>query len=663
MAQDQDKPAVTVTAVGLTDVGRVREHNEDSILVVDPASGRHLGNGEKLECTLETAMLMAVADGMGGAAAGEVASNMAVTRFSQTLRDADLDGASPDQIDALIDQALQQANTDIKQDGEENPERKGMGTTFTAVVFVAGKMFVAQVGDSRGYLLRKGTFVRLTRDQSLREQLIEEGTLTPEEAEQFGGGNIILQALGVEERVRPDTKSHDVLRGDLLLLCSDGLSGMITDDEMEAIVKEHEDDLETAVQKLIDAANANGGRDNISVVLGRFGGEGLRAPLEGVSAADIETAGGVFKPPPPPEVPNPMKKVGAALGVVLLLLVLGFFVFARTTATIKVAVTAAGDLDGSVPVRVILLDADGNAVQEQDAVSGRAEFRDVDPGDYQLRAEAPNYWEQDVALPVADPADISPEPINLRPKAGTLLVRSRTPFVSIAVVPVGSGHPDEIVDNDALIRQFKQELTTPLKFTIPPGDYEVIATRPGFAEQRIQGRLDPQGEATAEVELQEVKGKLTIVCAVAGVEVSLKDGRSHEALLDAPVVTTGEPITVDVRVGEHTAEGRLAGYRVPVVKVEVPVEGTGTVELVPAASEVATVLSHNVRGRVIVRRKADNEKVAGTVMNAAEGRFKTRVLTFPPGIYVVEIQIAGKSTFKEFEVAVGAADFEVELDK
>ena len=335
MSENDATPEVTVKVVGLTDVGRVREHNEDAFLVMHRQDAEPAGNGETVECELDSVMFLAVADGMGGAAAGEVASQMAVERFSKNLAESEIADATPDQIVALIDQTLQAANQDIQEHAQENPDRRGMGTTMTCAVIVPGQAFISQVGDSRGYLLRKGKLLRLTRDQSLIEQLIDEGTITEEEAEKMGGRNIILQALGVEESVRPDTKPFPILRGDTYLLCSDGLSGMIKDDEMERIVNEMGDDLHAGVEKLVQAANDNGGRDNITVVLARFEGEGLRAPMESVTEADVEQVGHKFVAPPPPDVPNPMKKVMGIVAVIITILAALFF-FVKTPTNLEV---------------------------------------------------------------------------------------------------------------------------------------------------------------------------------------------------------------------------------------------------------------------------------------------------------------------------------------
>src|SRR6185436_12313692 len=256
-------PTARAVVVGMTDVGRVREHNEDNFLVMNRADGRRGGNAERFETALDGALLLVVCDGMGGAAAGEVASKMAADRMAADLGKAEFDDSSPDQISSLMDRVVQRANVDIHESAKANPSQKGMGTTMTAAVVTPGRLFVSQVGDSRAYLLRKGMLNQLTKDQSLIGQLIEEGTLTEEEAEKLGGRNIVLQAVGVEENLRVDTKYWPLLRGDELLLCSDGLSGMVKDAQMKDILLASMDDPGKAAENLIAEANKNGGRDNV----------------------------------------------------------------------------------------------------------------------------------------------------------------------------------------------------------------------------------------------------------------------------------------------------------------------------------------------------------------------------------------------------------------
>src|SRR5204862_390413 len=158
-----------------------------------------------------------------------------------------------------------------------HPEVRGMGTTTTAVGVLADNFFPAQVGDSRAYLIRNGQAVQLTRDQSLMQRLVEAGELTEEEAARSERRNIILQALGPDARVKVDLTHQEVRKGDILVLCSDGLSGQVKKEEIAAVAT-RERDLQAACDRLIALANERGGPDNITVVLARFDGDGLRPP-------------------------------------------------------------------------------------------------------------------------------------------------------------------------------------------------------------------------------------------------------------------------------------------------------------------------------------------------------------------------------------------------
>src|SRR6266545_2040476 len=176
-----------------------------------------------------------------------------------------------------LKEAVEVANEHIHAYAATHPEVRGMGTTTTAVGVLADHCFLTQVGDSRAYLIRNGQAVQLTRDQSLMQRLVEAGELTEEEAARSERRNIILQALGPDARVKVDLTHQEVRRGDILVLCSDGLSGQVKKDEIADIVL-RERDLQSACDKLIALANERGGPDNITVVLARFDGEGLRPP-------------------------------------------------------------------------------------------------------------------------------------------------------------------------------------------------------------------------------------------------------------------------------------------------------------------------------------------------------------------------------------------------
>ena len=221
-------------------------------------------------------MVLGVCDGMGGAAAGEVASQLAVDIVFQKMIAGDAP-TSRDDLAARLVQAIEAAGLRIFSEAKLDRTRRGMGTTSTVASLLDDHLFVGQVGDSRAYILRGDKLVQVTRDQSLVNQLIEAGQLTEEEAETFEHNNIILQALGTSDSVQVDLTFVELKRGDTLLLCSDGLSGMVRNDEIREVLRAVDDPHE-ACKVLIDRANQAGGHDNVTVVVAKFLGEGLDAP-------------------------------------------------------------------------------------------------------------------------------------------------------------------------------------------------------------------------------------------------------------------------------------------------------------------------------------------------------------------------------------------------
>jgi serine/threonine protein phosphatase PrpC len=268
---------ISLNVFGRTDVGQIREHNEDNFLVADlTKKTRSLTESERRPVVGERGIVLGVCDGMGGAAAGEVASQMAVDIIYERFVTAD----PPNDHDTLarrLVRAVEAAGQRIFNEARMDRSRRGMGTTATIAALIDGRMFVAQVGDSRAYILRNGQMMQVTRDQSLVTQLIEAGQLTEEEAETFEHNNIILQALGTADTVQVDLTYVDLRRGDRLMMCSDGLTGMIRADEIRQVLINRVDPLQ-ACKELTDRANAAGGHDNITVIVADFEGEGL-APL------------------------------------------------------------------------------------------------------------------------------------------------------------------------------------------------------------------------------------------------------------------------------------------------------------------------------------------------------------------------------------------------
>jgi len=239
-----------------THSGMVRSHNEDSI-------GADVSFG-----------LAVLADGMGGYNAGEVASNMATsfirTELGRWLREASAQ-ASDAEVRRAMDICVDNANRAIFNAANSNPQYAGMGTTLVVSVFRDNRLLLGHVGDSRCYRLREGRLQQITRDHSLLQEQIDAGLITLEQAAFSANKNLVTRAVGVEDTVLLETHQHDVQSGDVFLMCSDGLSDMLDDEGISQILQAH-DALESGARALIDAANDAGGKDNISVILGRASG-------------------------------------------------------------------------------------------------------------------------------------------------------------------------------------------------------------------------------------------------------------------------------------------------------------------------------------------------------------------------------------------------------
>jgi protein phosphatase len=298
---------IVVHVFGRTDVGRTREHNEDAFVVADLTTGNATLQPEvRTHAVGPRGTLFMVADGMGGAAAGEIASAMAVEVVVRDLLSGWSAGEATDagRFAATIRAAAEHANTRIHRYASEHREYRGMGTTATIAGLLGDTLYMAQVGDSRAYIVRDGVARQVTKDQSLMQRLVEAGEITAEEAEVSDRRNIILQALGPEPTIRVDLTHQQVRRGDVLILCSDGLSGQVRADEIARAVAE-EPDLVALCKRLIDSANAAGGPDNITVIAARFDGRGL------TSAGESDEVGHrVFAIPgePPPEPEPPLRR-------------------------------------------------------------------------------------------------------------------------------------------------------------------------------------------------------------------------------------------------------------------------------------------------------------------------------------------------------------------
>ncbi|MGC4092110.1 MAG: Stp1/IreP family PP2C-type Ser/Thr phosphatase [Polyangiaceae bacterium] len=267
---------IRLNLFGRTDVGQIREHNEDNFLIADlTRKSRSLMEADREQLVGPRGTVLGVCDGMGGAAAGEVASQLAVDIIYEKLVQGH--PADHNELARGLVRAVEEAGARIFNEARADRTRRGMGTTATIAALVDARLFVAQVGDSRAYVLREGRLVQVSRDQSLVNQLIEAGQLTEEEAETFEHNNIILQALGTAETVQVDLTFVDLRRSDVLLLCSDGLSGMIRSEEIREVLSTVPEPLD-ACRELTDRANRAGGHDNITVIVARFDGSSLPDP-------------------------------------------------------------------------------------------------------------------------------------------------------------------------------------------------------------------------------------------------------------------------------------------------------------------------------------------------------------------------------------------------
>lgn len=246
-----------VRLLGETDNGRVREHNEDMI-AVDPEIG-----------------LLVVADGMGGYNAGEVASGIAVKTIVAMVQAAveredlrvDDPASGMSRPSIILRDAIHRANKIIYQTARTQPQCEGMGTTVVSALFFDNRAAIAHVGDSRLYRLRAERFEQVTQDHSLLQELVDRGFYSAEEAQRAANKNYVTRALGVEPSVEVEIREVGVAKGDFYLLCSDGLSDMVEDDDIHLTISTFGDNLATVAKQLIQLSNDNGGRDNISVVL------------------------------------------------------------------------------------------------------------------------------------------------------------------------------------------------------------------------------------------------------------------------------------------------------------------------------------------------------------------------------------------------------------
>jgi protein phosphatase len=266
----------------------VRRGNEDNFLVLDLSSEQTWSGADgatppdKLtRFTLgEKGLVLVVSDGMGGALAGDVASRMAVDSVREMMLGTEGEEACDPDVDLVecLKNATIYANLSIHLKSQEDSRCAGMGATFTGAAIRGDNLDLVQVGDSRGYVIRKDHIRLATKDQSLVQQLVDVGQISESEAETHMFRNVLLQAVGAMREVAPVTGRIRLRQGDVLLLCSDGLSGKLRSEDIQQIVVNSQGDLAKACEHLIDEANNRGGEDNITVVLARFQGDDLAEP-------------------------------------------------------------------------------------------------------------------------------------------------------------------------------------------------------------------------------------------------------------------------------------------------------------------------------------------------------------------------------------------------
>ncbi len=286
--------AFYLSVAGQTDVGRVRDKNEDTFVVADLTGGALLEAAPHARFDVgDRGVLLAVSDGMGGAQAGEIASALVVETLTRAMANA-----SPETPrDALMNDAIQRAHRAVWDEAKR--ESKKMGATLTAVFVHAEQAYIAEVGDSRAYLLRAGKICQLTHDQSMVQMLLDTGLINPAEAEHSPIRNVILQAMGNQPNVKVALAKLQLRDRDCIVLCSDGLTTHVSDDEIRDVVL-RSGRPEVATRELVALANERGGKDNITVVVAGVGGN-LSRPTADESIKDTFEVLTTFDPQASPK--------------------------------------------------------------------------------------------------------------------------------------------------------------------------------------------------------------------------------------------------------------------------------------------------------------------------------------------------------------------------
>lgn len=268
---DRADETIITSVVGLSDRGRVRGNNEDALIICDPYTGQELGMGAQLEYPVVTnRLLMIISDGMGGTAGGEVASRLTTSVMQVEIPRLPRELSAQSRLNA----AIEEANATVRRERTHNIKLRTMGATVTAALVEGNTVYIAEVGDSRAYIVRGDRLKQLTTDQTMVQVMLDSGLITPQAAATSKNRNILLQAIGIEEHLQIAVNALELRRGDTLLLCSDGLSSKLNAQEMGEIIR-NAASLEIAAQALVDEANERGGDDNITVILASFDGDGL----------------------------------------------------------------------------------------------------------------------------------------------------------------------------------------------------------------------------------------------------------------------------------------------------------------------------------------------------------------------------------------------------
>lgn len=263
---------ITTTVVGITDIGLVRSNNEDCLLMTDPYTGQYLNENHRHSYPVEyNRLLIAVSDGMGGAEGGEIASKLTTYMMQSELLRLPRKLSPQSRLSA----AIEEANAIVREERKADARLHAMGATITAILIERDMAYIAEIGDSRAYIMRNGRMKQLTTDQTMIQVMLDSGLITPQAALNSANRNILLQAVGTQEYLQVAVNAIELRSNDLFLICSDGLSGKLSTEDMTNIVNSGES-LMVVAKEMVELAKQRGGEDNISVILAYIEGDGLK---------------------------------------------------------------------------------------------------------------------------------------------------------------------------------------------------------------------------------------------------------------------------------------------------------------------------------------------------------------------------------------------------